>query len=639
MALGRAKAMVFTIEVDSKSGEAKLRSFESTAKGSYDKVSQGAEQASSATSSLTGMLGKLGLAAGATAAAMAALNFGRQAVQTYARYELAEKRRASALRRTGQLTEENVRRMDELVNALTFGSNATKEQIENYTALALSMGATIDQSSDLVRAALDMASAIGVDKDQAIRQVMRTLGGYAGELAEVVPEVKNLTREQLMAGEAADILAQKFGGAALDEVDSLAGASNNLNTALEQATATTGKIIAEFFGLQAAAEKATEGITSLNEKLTILANLTSEENAAIIRVDDQLRSMADAAGLNRYAFSAIVEEMNRAKKAGAGIGDIQELLDEVKASGASAKNEIYLFRTGITELADEMETAAENQRLLKYHTDEYAAAVARKREAAEKLTAVLKEQKRIEKEMAEFQKGFNEQNADMFNPQPDIEQDPGASGALGLLASLFDEDDQQMLEQFDEMSDKFVEANDNAENLAASIGMTVENMWAMSDAVNFLAAGFTNMAAAYIASALAGDKANISLHNVLKTMSQQAIATALFELAAGLAATTPWGRAIYGDPAPHFAAAKWFGAAGVALGVAANAAGGGGGGGSSSSGIGDNTRNFDQEAPAQQGQQITVVLENTAVVGMTSEEMAENIQEAIERANERTGRS
>lgn len=224
-------------------------------------------------------LGAVGAAATAAATAIAATAaVTLKAVTTFAKYELSATRLNAALERSGQTSAEARKAFQGYVQELSLSSNATVEQISNYLALATSMGATGAQARDLVRGSLDLAAAIGTDQEQAVRQVMRTLGGYAGELSEVIPEVKDLTKEQLRNGEVVDILTQKFGGAAADEVDTLAGAYNNATTETDRLFAATGELISQQTDLQGNLEKSTGLISKYADHIQDLADKASDKS-------------------------------------------------------------------------------------------------------------------------------------------------------------------------------------------------------------------------------------------------------------------------------------------------------------------------------------------------------------------------
>ena len=113
----------------------------------------------------------------------------------------------------------------ELQNATRFGD----ELVLNQLALAKSFGATNEQAKQITSAAADLAASFGIDLESATRNVAKTLGGYAGELGEVIPELKNLTQEQLRAGAGIDVLAAKFAGAASKDVLTFSGQIDQLS--------------------------------------------------------------------------------------------------------------------------------------------------------------------------------------------------------------------------------------------------------------------------------------------------------------------------------------------------------------------------------------------------------------------------
>ena len=114
------------------------------------------------------------------------------------------------------------------------------EAILGQLAFAVAMGASNKQAQQIVTAAADMAEALNIDLNSAVRNIAKTLGGFAGELGEVIPELKNLTAEQLKAGEGVKLLADRFKGAAGDAVDSYSGRVSQLTNAYGDLTEQIG---------------------------------------------------------------------------------------------------------------------------------------------------------------------------------------------------------------------------------------------------------------------------------------------------------------------------------------------------------------------------------------------------------------
>lgn len=144
---------------------------------------------------------------------------------------------------TGNFTKETSAELQAFASSLQKVTTAGDEAILNQLAFAQAMGASVDQSKDIVKAALDMSAALGIDLEAATRNISKTLGGYAGELGEVIPELKNLTQEQLRAGEGVKLLTDRFAGAATGRVKTFSGALAQLNNTQGDFLERVGEIV------------------------------------------------------------------------------------------------------------------------------------------------------------------------------------------------------------------------------------------------------------------------------------------------------------------------------------------------------------------------------------------------------------
>lgn len=113
----------------------------------------------------------------------------------------------SQLGETARLTE-----LEGFAAELQQTANVADEVVLGQLKFSQAMGATVDQSKEVLTAAADMSAALDIDLNSAVRNISKTLGGYAGELGEVIPELKNLSAEQLRAGAGIDLLAKKYEG-------------------------------------------------------------------------------------------------------------------------------------------------------------------------------------------------------------------------------------------------------------------------------------------------------------------------------------------------------------------------------------------------------------------------------------------
>ena len=169
----------------------------------------------------------------------------RGAIQAAQRQEAAIQRLNSALRNAGVTSRTASRQIQEfaaqLQNVTRFGDEATIEM----TALAISMGATSTQATRVVAVAADLAEALGISFESAVRNVARTLSGMRGELGELVPALRTLTMAQLQNGDALAILERLYGGTARDALNTFRGASDQASNAIGDVSEALGRIITQ----------------------------------------------------------------------------------------------------------------------------------------------------------------------------------------------------------------------------------------------------------------------------------------------------------------------------------------------------------------------------------------------------------
>lgn len=175
-------------------------------------------------------LANIGRAAGVAGAGFAAL--AAKSISAANEQEQAERKLALALKNTGQLTEENLRTLLESASALQDVSTAGDEATIQLQALAVTMGASAEQADEMARAATDFAAATGIDANQAVRGLSQTLGGQVGILGRYIPQLRELTAEQLKNGAAIDLLAKNYAGFAQNEAQTFAGVMTQLGNVI-----------------------------------------------------------------------------------------------------------------------------------------------------------------------------------------------------------------------------------------------------------------------------------------------------------------------------------------------------------------------------------------------------------------------
>jgi hypothetical protein len=228
------------------------------------------------------------------------------------RQEEAVNRLEASLQRVGMFSKSASQDLQNFASSLQrvtrFGDEAILEQL----AFAQSLGATVEQSKQVVKAATDLSAAFNIDFNSAVRNVGRTLGGFAGELGEIIPELKNLSAEQLRAGEGITLLANKYRGFAEKDAKSFGGALDQLNNSWGDFLENIGSFITS----SALVRKSISGITTV---LGALNKSMSEPVVSARRLEKSLSNLiaarAKLQGTDwRKAFGSRIQYTEELKK-------------------------------------------------------------------------------------------------------------------------------------------------------------------------------------------------------------------------------------------------------------------------------------------------------------------------------------
>ncbi len=120
--------------------------------------------------------------------------------------------------------------------------------IKSQLGIEASFGLTEKQMENVMTAALNLSSTGMVSLDQAVRGLAGSFDGSIGLLGRYVPSLKDLTKEQLAAGDAVDLVNAKFKDMAATLGGTLSGQLNNLHNAFEDLLKQSGRVLALDFG-------------------------------------------------------------------------------------------------------------------------------------------------------------------------------------------------------------------------------------------------------------------------------------------------------------------------------------------------------------------------------------------------------
>ncbi len=133
-------------------------------------------------------------------------------INAYAEDERALITLKTALEATGQASGNAVGKLTSFASSLQAVTGIGDEATNALSARLIASGLSVEQTMKLIKTAADYSAATGEDFNSTVDNLQRTLSGTAGRISGFVPELKNLSKEQLQSGAAIDLVAEKYGG-------------------------------------------------------------------------------------------------------------------------------------------------------------------------------------------------------------------------------------------------------------------------------------------------------------------------------------------------------------------------------------------------------------------------------------------
>lgn len=204
----------------------------------------GAKNAEKKVKGVEGSLSKLGSVAlkvsGAFFAARGLISGIKTVTEAAGRQEQAEKNLQVALGRTSKALLEQA-------SALQKVSTTGDEAIIEQQAFLASLKFTEEQIKTIIPVALDLSAATGISLESAVRNTSKTFSGLAGELGELVPQLRDLTQEEMKAGKAVEVLGKLFSGQASEQTGTYLGGIQQLKNEIGDLGEDIGEILIPAF--------------------------------------------------------------------------------------------------------------------------------------------------------------------------------------------------------------------------------------------------------------------------------------------------------------------------------------------------------------------------------------------------------
>lgn len=119
----------------------------------------------------------------------------------------------------------------------------SKDEIENAINVGIGLGRTEEETQKMLVAAEGLSRVMGVSLDTAMITLSSTLEGTKGRLGRYASEIKNMDEQHLKAGDAIDVIYNKFGKLSTQGINTAEGAINQYSKALEELQITMGNKI------------------------------------------------------------------------------------------------------------------------------------------------------------------------------------------------------------------------------------------------------------------------------------------------------------------------------------------------------------------------------------------------------------
>lgn len=132
----------------------------------------------------------------------------------------------TAAKNNPYLNDESVYNLRNFASELQSMSNIGDEQSLQVMAQLAAMGRTEEQIQAIMKAAADMSAVTGNSIQNVAVQLNKTYSGLAGELGEANSAIRALTKEELEAGKAIEIIAQQYNGQAAAMADNTVQLAN-----------------------------------------------------------------------------------------------------------------------------------------------------------------------------------------------------------------------------------------------------------------------------------------------------------------------------------------------------------------------------------------------------------------------------
>jgi len=188
----------------------------------------------------------------------------------------AEKTLEISAKNNPYLKSENVKALKDYASFLQSISEVGDEQLLLMMSQLASAGRTQEEIQQIMKTAVDMSASGLISLESAVRSLNGSYAGSAGRLTMLLPQLKNLTEEELKSGKAIEIAGKAYEGMAKNTANSAVQLQNSIGDLKEQLGYGWENALSPMRkGLQSIIDKWTEALKKANDAKEAMNNLNT----------------------------------------------------------------------------------------------------------------------------------------------------------------------------------------------------------------------------------------------------------------------------------------------------------------------------------------------------------------------------
>nr|DAI32700.1 MAG TPA: tail length tape measure protein [Caudoviricetes sp.] len=212
-----------------------------------------------------------------------------------------------------KLSADSINNIKSAMNGFSLNNFIDGDTLNNAAALASNMGLNEKQIVKVLDAARELSAATGQDLNSCVKQLSQSYDGNVASLKKLVPEIGNLTEEEIKNGKAVDLIKEKYNGFSESMSKTFEGRSKQFANTFSDLQASIGGV---FQGLKFMSEGALmepmKKLTSFieehrNQIINFFLNLPEIAGVAMTTLKDVIiRTMDNLPSLGSFLVGTIV---------------------------------------------------------------------------------------------------------------------------------------------------------------------------------------------------------------------------------------------------------------------------------------------------------------------------------------------